>query len=50
VKHNPEILHDRYARALFEDVLEDGTQDKVMEELTILYAQCRENKNFETFQ
>jgi len=49
VNDNLELLHDRYARALFERAEESASTDKVMEELEILSEECAENKNFVCF-
>ena len=49
MKDNLELLHDRYARALFLSAEEDGTVDKVMETLEMLSVEWLENKEFNRF-
>lgn len=49
MKDNLEILHDRYARALFECAEADGAADKVMEELEVLNAEWLQDREFNRF-
>jgi len=44
-----ELLHDRYARALFEYAVEENSVDKVMEELEILSLEWMEDEEFDKF-
>ncbi len=49
MKNNLELLHDRYARALFTAAQEAGTVEAVMEELSALNEEWLTNKEFKKF-
>jgi len=49
VQDKSELLHDRYARALFEYAREENFTDKVMEELEILNLEWLEDEDFDKF-
>ena len=49
MKDNLELLHDRYARALFLCAEEDKTVDRAMEELMILSTEWLEDRKFVLF-